>query len=421
MESSRLAEEWNREVEEFPKAVAKMLHRLVSQNRISISEDFFLEIYSDLGSRVAESRGWWNPLLSPYTVYHFYDQAVIILNPARSASEFKHLHGISPREVVRLVDEGLLIVMLSAPHTEYGCECFEEILEAQGVLPTIFRVTEPLKAIFSRIDEESSHIYNTKELYSILKRQLGLEDLDARDAATRIGDLALLGYKRLARRLLDESRLASSSRELLALVRAFHHILVEPVIDSGATIGTYSPSDIEFIERISSAGVETARLVAETLWSIGAKAKIRVPRQYDLKRLQKFLAREDTIRAHKEILEYRKRLRRLSDENVEEASEIAKQAAGQMEKANKILQETAISQRELIALGFIAQMPVDLIIPSSIEGGVVQKLLLSATSVALSMAAEGFARKLAERLLTVEEHVMIVPVTPMIFEVERTA
>ncbi len=419
MVNPALAEEWSREREKFSRAATSLVYKLLSGGPIMVDEGLFLEVYSDLRGKLVDSRGWWNPLLSPYTVYHLYDQAVIVLSPAENGSEFNRLHGIGPKEVMRLVDEGLLIALLSAPHTEYGCQCFEDILVAQGVLPTILRLTETMKAILSHIDGQNQHLYNTKKLHLKLVEDVGLDDLNARDAATRISDLAALGYKRLAWQLLGELEARGSRWSAVSLVRAFHHILVEPIIDSGATIGTYSPIDIEFIEKVARSGSVTGRVVAETLWSIGVRTRIVVPRKFKFERLQRFLSREETVRAHKQLLEYRRRLYRAGREGLEEAAEIAIHASSQVERANRALQGEIALEKTLLALGFIAQVPIGLILPTSTAGGLFERLILSATGAAISSIAEKIVRQLAEKLLTVEEHVIIVPLTPMIFEVRR--
>ncbi|MCE4624855.1 MAG: hypothetical protein F7C35_03210, partial [Desulfurococcales archaeon] len=90
-----------------------------------------------------------------------------------------------------------------------------------------------------------------------------------------------------------------------------------------------------------------------------------------------------------------------------------------VERANRALQGEIALEKTLLALGFIAQVPIGLILPTSTAGGLFERLLLSATGAAISSIAEKIVRQLAEKLLTVEEHVIIVPLTPMIFEVRR--
>ncbi len=414
-----LAEEWAREVRKFRDAAQIILGHLALEGRIPINEQLFSEIYNDLNGRLIESRGWWNPLLSPYSVYHFYDQAIMVLSPVSSEAEFSQLYNLKPREVTELVEEGLLIVMLSAPHTRYSCRCFEEIVNAQGTLPTVLRLTETIKSVLS-LQDEDKWIYNTKYISNLLREELGLRELHLSDMATRISDLAALGYVKLAKRLVSELT-QHRERIVQALVRSLHHILVEPIIDSGATIGAYSRLDIEFIEKAAQSTSEIARLVEKTLWSLGTEAKIRVPRRFSLKKLRKFLDKEDTLRAHEAILEYRYRLRKLAATgDPTEIKEIAGLATDHIKRANRSFHSTIASSISLLTLGFIAQIPINMILPT--PSSWLERLLATIAGITLSSAVDKGVRKATEKLLvellTVQEHVLVLPVTPMIFEVK---
>ncbi len=414
-----MAEEWARETEKFRDAAQIILRHLAVEGRIPISEQLFAEIYDDLEGRLVENRGWWNPLLSPYSVYHFYDQAIMVLSPVSSEAEFSRLYGVRPGEVVGLIEEGLLTVLLSTPHTSYSCQCFEDILNAQGTLPTVLRLTETIKSVLS-LQGEERWIYNTKYVGSVLRGELGLRGLDLSDIATRISDLAALGYVKLARRLVSEL-IQYGEGMVQAIVRSLHHILVEPIIDSGATIGVYSRLDLEFIERTAQSTSDVARLVGETLWSLGVEARIRVPRRFSLKKLRGFLGKEDTLRAHEAILEYRSRLRKLATTgDPAEIKEIAGLAADQMKRANRAFHGTIASSMSLLTLGFIAQVTINMILPTPPSW--FERLLATVAGITLSSAVDKGVRKATEKLLvellTVQEHVFILPVTPMIFEVK---
>ena len=411
-----MAEEWSREVEKFRVAARIVLEYLAVEGRIPINEQLFTEVYNDLRKRLVVSRGWWNPLLSPYSVYHLYDQAIMVLSPVSSEAEFLWLYGVRSKDVVELIEEGLLTVLLSAPHTSYSCQCFEDILNAQGVLPTVLRLTETIKAVLS-MRREGGWIYNTKYISNMLQEELRLEEPNLSDMATRISDLAALGYVRLARRLINELMRNRGKREVQALVRALHHVLVEPIIDSGATIGVFSKLDLEFIKNIVQSTNDIAQLIKETLWSLGTEAKIRVPRQFSIRKLKGFLEKEDTLRTHRAIIEYRTKLRKLAvTGDLNEVKEIARLAADQMRRANKVFHDIASPSMLLLTLGFIAQVATSLFLPTPSNG--LYKLLATLMGVTLSSVTDKGVKKAVEMLLTVDEHVLILPITPMIFEVK---
>lgn len=414
-----MREEWLRETKMFRRTTTLVLRYLLGSGRIPVSEALFMEAYSDIRSRLSPSRGWWNPLLSPYTIYHFYDQGVMVLSPVSSETEFIKSHGVRPEDVVELIKEGRLTVLLGAPHTSYACSCFEDILNAQGSLPTILRLTESIKAALSYLFKE--WIYDTRLVSDLLSEKLGLKDPDLSDAAARISDLAALGYIRLARELVHDLIRGGNDQEARALVRAVHHILAEPVIDSGATIGIYSKLDLQFIKSVAQSTSKIAKLVAETLWSLGAATKIRVPRRFTIEKLRKFLEREDTIAAHKVILEYRIKLQKLvTTRELTEIKEIADLAVYQIKNANKAFHDSVAPSKILTTLGFVAQTAVSVILPTPPSWA--EKLLTALAGTALSTAADRWVKKTVEKLLikllTTEKYILISPITPMIFETE---
>ena len=413
-----LEEEWHRELQKFQETARALLEFLATRGHIPIIEDLFKRVYNDIGDRLVESRGWWNPLLSPYTVYHFYDHAILILSPASSEKDFLELHGIPPGEVVSLVKENLLTVLLGAPHTSYTCECYDEILRAQGSLPTILRITESLKAVQTLLGAEDQWIYNTKYLLEFIRGVKGLEPDTTRDLATRISDLAALGYVKMAKRLLQEITRANDSRHSSALIRALHHVLVEPIIDSGATIGIYSEIDVDFIKKIAGEASEIALLLEKTLWSFGTSARIRVPRKFSMRTLQKLLEREDTIRVHEAIREYRRILQKLSREmDLREAREIAALAASETEVANRAFRSEITIEKSLLALGFVAQLALNILLEAlDNPKGIMSALIVTALSLSAEPLIRKRAKRLLEKLLTVEEHILVTPVMPMILE-----
>jgi len=162
---------WEREQELFTNASRVLLSQLVTSGRIVLGEELFIRIYPELAGRLSPKRGWWNPLLSPCSVFHLFEQAV---------------------------------VLASAPQYFHTCPCYEKIYEAQGSLPSLQRLTEPVKVILSNLlhvsDEDTSNLYNTKEVARLLMKRSGDED-SARDLATRLSDLAAMGYRALAKRM----------------------------------------------------------------------------------------------------------------------------------------------------------------------------------------------------------------------------
>ena len=400
---------WAGEVERwFPHAARVMLARL-SEGRLYLDEELFSSLYPELAPRLREERGWWNPLIHPAVIYHFYGQAILVASPVSSGKEFERLHGISPEATIRLVEEGLLVVLTSSPQYMYQCPCYTRIAAAQGGLPTILRATEPLKAILYDILRDD--VYNTKTIHERLQQVLA-ED-QARDLAVRITDLAALGYKGLAERLLGETLERPGKTRLIA--RAVHHVLAEPIIDSGATIAAYSRWDLEFIKAATESGSPLAGDLAHLIHRLQATAKLRVPRRSDPEKLVSIALGEEAQQVHQLIAIYKRILHRLSEdpeERIREAQVLARSAAEKAEELNKKIGSPSPALAAA-AMGFIAQMPLTAMLSHD-------NLLELGVYLALETTAAGLAarttRKLLELLLERVEEVGVVPVTPLLFE-----
>ncbi len=425
-----LQAEWEREAREgFHHASRTLLQSLLENGSIYLDEGLFENLYPELQRILVRERGWWNPLVSAYAIYHFYRQAVLVLGPISSPREFRSLYGIGPDALVKLVEEGRAVVLLSAPHYKYQCKCLEDILRAQGALPTVLRLTETMKAVLTALHQamhgESSGeavppLYDTRSLKTLLQSKLG-GALDVEDAATRLSDLAVMGYRSLAAELV-EALLEGGGGGVAKLVQAVHHVLVEPLVDSGATIGVYSQEDIEFISRAvqGSPGTRAGRVgeaVRATLWSLGAEAKLRVPRRAGLDAilgLDRYNAVEE---ARKSVAEYRRVLRTIGEkgpEAVREAKEIARSIAGEVARAGE---KTAagVSRKARIAMGLLSQVP-SIVTSILLTSSGVEALLVEAASAAVSLLLDERVREALEKLLSVEETVRVVPVMPMLFE-----
>jgi hypothetical protein len=411
---SYLKELWGNEVEKaFYTATKKLLQHLYSEDLV-LSSKLFAELYPELEKSLEDSRGWWNPLLSPFVVYHFYRQAILVLPPVKNEEEFQRTIKLHVNDIVRLIKEGLLIVLASAPQDTYECQCFERIAEAQGSFPTILRLTEPLKSILYALYKNP--VYNTKAIYEMIYQEYvshGLTESDVKDTSTRISDLASLCYKKLSESLLGEAL----KRPVIgsSIVRASHHILVEPIIDSGASIATYSKDDIGLIESVASSDSPLGKALAGAILSMGVDTRLKVPKKTRPDEIIKFVSKEEALNTYDTITAFKNMLHELNkqpENAISEAREIARVSASLAEQLNKHI-STTTDKSLAVGLGFISQIPLSLIIPSTslLELGISLAIETSA-----SLAVTRATLKALEKLLYREETVKVVPVTPLIFE-----
>ncbi len=225
----------------------------------------------------------------------------------------------------------------------------------------------------------------------------------------------MLGYKRLSEELL--SLATNEPKRGYLAVRAAHHVLAEPVIDSGASIAAYSNVDVEFIEKALERGGPIGEAIALTLYSLKVEASLRVPRRVNASTISRLTSSEAAQRTYNTVKILRDKLNTLPEKKedaLKEAKEIAKNAASHAVDLNRSI-VSSVTSRINVAAGFIAQIPIPFLF-SSLDDPILDTLVSLVASNIAGAAAGPAARRLAERLLFVEEHVNVAPVTPVIFE-----
>ncbi|UXD22812.1 hypothetical protein IPA_08445 [Ignicoccus pacificus DSM 13166] len=411
----------NEEEKKYIEQASSILVKKFEENpRLIINEEMFDLLYPDLRKRLRPSRGWWNPLVSPYSALHFYDQLILVLS-AYDEEELKEQYGIGLEELRELIEDGMAVVILASLPERYNRRLLDTIFEAQGTLPTILRVTSSLKAFCSGIYK--MELCNPEEISSNFK---GLDADDVLDVTERISDLAAFGYTEIAQILLN----AKDIKNYVPLVRTVHHMLVEPVTDSLATLALYGENEAEFLralfERASSPQGGSVDLLvsimANYFRSLGAEAKLWVPKSIKLSVLRKLADDKDLEGAREHMIALRNRLRRAVVRNdpdqVEEAKEIAREAAQiAMDVNRRIESRIGISSKLKTALGLLAQLPFSMM-PTDEKGMIINAALSALLPPLVGKLSDKVLdkrlRKLDEKLVLREERVRVVSLVPIL-------